>query len=260
MYGAAKYAGASFARLVGGSGKPLAALVLAQKTAMATFNKQQRAVLAQDIRRARAAIIPSVGSGTPQERVACELQLIASKAADGVRGGSFLKPGTSLFVTDVFHGKAGESKTINNSNNDGPENRLEANTGNGAAQRAAMKAMVNTPQYCGVVVSLEGLELLLDVEIDASMPMGTEFRFAKQRYHAPLSQGKSTRPAWTIPPVPVGAHKGHQQCAACKAIEGSAVLKQFETAFAQASVKPEESENAKLRRELDELEQAVPRG
>jgi hypothetical protein len=38
------------------------------------------------------------------------------------------------------------------------------------------------------------------------------------------------------------------------------VLKQFETAFAQASVKPEESENAKLRRELDELEQAVPRG
>ena len=260
MYGAAKYAGASFARVVGGTGKPLAALVLAQKTKMATFDKQQRAILAQDIRRARSAILPSVGSGTPQERVVCELQAIASRAADSVRGGSFLKPGNSLYVKNVFHGKAAEPRNLNSSNNDAAENRLEAATGNDAMQRAAMAAMVNRPQYFGVVVSLGELEVWLDVEIDASMPNGNEFRFSKQRYHAQSSHSKPTQPSWTIPPVPVGRHLGHEQCAECRAIEASQVLKQFEAAFALASVKTGESENARLRRELQELEHAVPRG
>lgn len=259
MYGAAKYAGASFARLAGGSGKPLAALVLAQKKSMGTFSKQQCAVLAQDIRRAHSAILPSVG-GTPRERVACELQGIASRAADAARGGAPLKAGELLFVTNVRNGKAGESQDNDNASNDGAENRLEAKTDNDAAQRAAMKAMINRPQYFCVEVLLGDVALLLDVEIDANMKLGSEFRFAKQRYHATLSSSKPPQPAWKIAPLAVGVHANHERCAACKAIGSSKVLQRFDDAFAQASVKVEESENARLRRELEELEQAVPRG
>jgi hypothetical protein len=250
VYGADNWRKVSMMLFFGSTGKPLAELVLARAGEVKSLNPAKRAVLAQDIRRCLRSLF-TLG-GTPQARVAQKLHTIAFDAAETTQTGTFWKPDPStgrVYFSEVRYCAANERWTYD-----------EAIAGRKADQQAAIQAtenasagvaVVNAPLRLSLLLSVsppqgagESVNLVVDVEIDAEMVSGNEFRLADHCYHFPSGVRSLVSPMLV---------DGHGPCGLCNSVTNSQPYKQFKLAFAQARVKAEESETHRIIRELKEL-------